>query len=81
MAKKRFEIIGRFEHAGERGTKYYVEAEDFMAALEEVRKKSVTIAEALIKFGDLKFQMEEFRLLENSLPGATGAVITFESEE
>lgn len=41
MTKKKFEIIGKFEHTGDKGTKYYVEAEDFMEALEGVREKSV----------------------------------------
>ena len=79
MAKKHFEIIGRFYHEGDEGTKYYVDAEDFTEAIEAIRKKSVTIAEVLIESGDLKFQFDEMRLLENS--GASGAVITFSDEE
>jgi hypothetical protein len=79
MAKKNFEIKGRFYHEGDEGTTYYIEAEDFMEAYEAIKKKSALIAEVLIESGDLKFQMDEFRLLENS--GATGACITFDSEE
>ena len=77
--KERFEIKVRFEHIGDEGTTYYVEAENFMEAYEAVKKKSVAIATMLIESGALKFELDEFRLLKDSLP--YGACLTFDSEE
>lgn len=74
MAK--FEIRGKFEQAED--SKYYIEADDFMAALEAVREKSPVIIEALLQNGTLKFQMLEFRELKE-LP-LSPAVLTFEEE-